>query len=76
VPDGDLRLHKAKNLRIVEASALPQISGIFIILSKYMISEKAAAVIIAEARNTTTGSWNRLPSLAPAANSPARGGTL
>ena len=76
VLDGDFRVRKTKNLRIVDASVFPHIPGTFIVLPIYMISEKAAAVIIADARGDAADSSNLLPSTVPATNSSVRGGIL
>jgi choline dehydrogenase len=46
VLDGDFRVRGVKNLRVVDASVFPKIPGFFIIMSIYMISEKASAVIL------------------------------
>lgn len=50
VLDGDFRVRGVQNLRVVDASAMPKIQGFFIVSSVYMMSEKAADVIIAEAK--------------------------
>jgi choline dehydrogenase len=76
VLDGDFRVRGTKNLRIVDASVFPHIPGTFIVLPIYMISEKAATVIIAEARGAATGGADLMPSTVPATNSSARGGIL
>ena len=49
VLDGDFRVRGARNLRVVDASVFPRIPGTFIVLPVYMISEKAASVIIRDA---------------------------
>jgi len=46
----DFRVHKTRGLRVVDASVFPRIPGFFIASSIYMIGEKAADVILAEAR--------------------------
>lgn len=46
VLDSNFRVRKTKNLRVVDASVFPHIPGYFIVLPIYMISEKAADVII------------------------------
>lgn len=76
VLDGDFRVRNTKNLRIVDASVFPYIPGTFIVLPIYMISEKAAAVIIAEARDAARGDPGLLPSTVPATNSAVRGGII
>ena len=50
VLDGNFRVRGAQGLRVVDSSVFPHIPGTFIVLPIYMISEKAAAVIIADAR--------------------------
>ncbi len=49
VVDGDFRVHGVAGLRVVDASVFPRIPGFFIVSAVYMIGEKAAAVILAEA---------------------------
>jgi choline dehydrogenase-like flavoprotein len=46
VLDGDFRVRNTRNLRVVDASVFPHIPGTFIVLPVYMVSEKAASVII------------------------------
>jgi choline dehydrogenase len=46
VLDGDFRVRGVENLRVVDASVFPKIPGLFIVTSIYMISEKAAKVIL------------------------------
>ena len=50
VLDGNFRVRGAKNLRVVDASVFPRIPGFFIVSSIYMIAEKAADVILADAK--------------------------
>ena len=50
VLDSNFRVRGTKNLRVVDASVFPDIPGYFIVLPIYMISEKAADVIIQDAR--------------------------
>lgn len=50
VVDHRFRVIGTEGLRIVDASVFPRIPGFFIALPIYMISEKAADVIIADAR--------------------------
>jgi choline dehydrogenase len=61
VLDGDFRVRGVKNLRVVDASVFPRIPGFFIIMSIYMISEKASDVILRERRaadrNEAVGPW-------------------
>jgi choline dehydrogenase len=49
VLDSNFRVRGAKNLRVVDASVFPHIPGYFIVLPIYMISEKAADVILRNA---------------------------
>jgi choline dehydrogenase len=49
VVDGDFRVHGVQGLRVVDASVFPRIPGFFIVSAVYMIAEKAAAVILADA---------------------------
>src|SRR5882672_11170728 len=46
----DFRVHGTQNLRVVDASAFPRIPGFFIASAVYMIGEKAAAAVLADAR--------------------------
>ncbi|KAJ6507702.1 hypothetical protein C8R47DRAFT_55345 [Mycena vitilis] len=49
VLDGDFRVRGVVNLRVVDISAWPKVPGWFVTTPTYMISEKAADVIIATA---------------------------
>jgi len=49
VVDGDFKVYGTKNLRVVDASVFPRIPGYFILSAIYMISEKAADVILQDA---------------------------
>ncbi|KAJ5595737.1 CAZyme family AA3, partial [Penicillium hetheringtonii] len=49
VLDADFRVRGVDGLRVVDASVFPKIPGYYIALPIYMISEKAAEVIIADA---------------------------
>ncbi|KAJ5675771.1 CAZyme family AA3 [Penicillium macrosclerotiorum] len=49
VLDSDFRVRGVEGLRVVDASVFPKIPGYYIALPIYMISEKAAEVIIADA---------------------------
>jgi choline dehydrogenase len=51
VVDSRFRVMGTKGLRIVDASVFPRIPGLFIVTPIYMISEKAADVIIEDAAN-------------------------
>jgi len=46
----DFRVHGVSGLRVVDASAFPRIPGFFIACAVYMLGEKAADVIDADAR--------------------------
>jgi choline dehydrogenase-like flavoprotein len=46
----DFKVHRTSGLRVVDASVFPRIPGLFIVSAIYMIAEKAADVIVAEAR--------------------------
>ncbi|MGH7798416.1 MAG: GMC family oxidoreductase [Candidatus Binatia bacterium] len=46
----DFRVHGTRGLRVVDASVFPRIPGFFIASAIYMIGEKAAEVILADAR--------------------------
>jgi choline dehydrogenase len=50
VLDSRFRVRKTEGLRVVDASVFPKIPGYFIVTAIYMISEKAADVIIEDAR--------------------------
>ena len=47
VVDARLRVRGVDGLRVVDASAFPKIPGFYIVTPTYMISEKAADVILA-----------------------------
>jgi choline dehydrogenase len=47
---GDFKVHGTEGLRVVDASVFPRTPGLFIASAIYMIAEKAADVIIAEAK--------------------------
>lgn len=50
VLSSDFRVHGTEGLRVVDASVFPHIPGFFIVSTVYMIGEKAADVILADAR--------------------------
>ena len=52
VLDGNFRVHGVQGLRVVDASVFPRIPGFFIVSAIYMVAEKAASVILAEAAAT------------------------
>jgi choline dehydrogenase-like flavoprotein len=45
----DFRVHGTRGLRVADASVFPRIPGFFIVSAVYMIGEKAADVILADA---------------------------
>jgi choline dehydrogenase len=47
----DFRVHGTEGLRVVDASVFPRIPGFFIVSAVYMIGEKAAEVILADAQS-------------------------
>jgi choline dehydrogenase len=50
VLDSKFRVYGTEGLRVVDASVFPRIPGFFIASAVYMVGEKAAEVILAEAR--------------------------
>jgi choline dehydrogenase len=52
VIDSNFSVHGTRNLRVVDASVFPRIPGYFILMPIYMISQKAADVILATARQS------------------------
>jgi len=52
VLSSDFRVHGTRQLRVVDASVFPRIPGFFILSAVYMIAEKAADVILSDARKT------------------------
>jgi choline dehydrogenase len=53
VLSSDFRVHDTVGLRVVDASVFPRAPGLFIISAVYMIGEKAADVIVADAKRNT-----------------------
>ena len=49
VLSSDFRVHGTQGLRVVDASVFPRIPGFFIVSAIYMIGEKAADAILADA---------------------------
>jgi choline dehydrogenase-like flavoprotein len=56
VVDGDFRVRGVQGLRVVDASVFPRIPGFFIVSAVYMIAEKAAAAVLADAANALAAS--------------------
>jgi choline dehydrogenase-like flavoprotein len=54
VLDSAFRVYGTRGLRVVDASVFPRIPGFFIASSVYMVGEKAADVILADARIAST----------------------
>jgi choline dehydrogenase-like flavoprotein len=50
VLSSDFTVHGTRGLRVVDASVFPRIPGFFVVSAVYMIGEKAADVILADAR--------------------------
>ena len=50
VLDSKFRVRGVKGLRVVDASVFPRIPGFFVVMPIYMISEKAADAILADAK--------------------------
>lgn len=50
VLDSSFRVRGVKGLRVVDASVFPQIPGFFVVMPIYMIAEKAADAILADAQ--------------------------
>ena len=46
----DFKVHHTEGLRVVDASVFPRAPGLFIVSAIYMAAEKAADVIVAEAK--------------------------
>jgi len=49
---GDFKVYGVDRLRVADASAFPRVPGLFIASAVYMIGEKAADVILADAKRT------------------------
>jgi choline dehydrogenase len=49
VLSADFRVHGTQGLRVVDASVFPRIPGFFIVSAVYMMAEKAADAILADA---------------------------
>ena len=46
----DFKVYGTQGLRVVDASVFPRVPGLFIVSAVYMIGEKAAEVIAADAK--------------------------
>jgi choline dehydrogenase-like flavoprotein len=53
VLDSRFNVHGTQGLRVVDASVFPRIPGLFIVSAVYMVGEKAADVILSDARNSS-----------------------
>ena len=53
VLDSNFRVYGTSGLRVVDASVFPKIPGFFIVSSVYMVGEKAADAILADAGDAT-----------------------
>lgn len=53
VLDSEFRVRGVKGLRVVDASVFPRIPGAFPVLPTFVVSEKAADVILKEARGSS-----------------------
>jgi choline dehydrogenase len=51
VLDSSFRVRGVRGLRVVDASVFPRIPGFFVVMPIYMIAEKAADAILADARS-------------------------
>jgi choline dehydrogenase-like flavoprotein len=49
----DFKVHGTEGLRVVDASVFPRVPGLFIVSAIYMIGEKAADVLIADAKKSS-----------------------
>jgi choline dehydrogenase-like flavoprotein len=54
VLSSDFKVKGAENLRVADACVFPRIPGLFVLSSVYMIGEKAADVIIADAQRASS----------------------
>jgi choline dehydrogenase len=50
VLDSSFRVRAVKGLRVVDATVFPRIPGFFVVMPIYMVAEKAAEVILADAQ--------------------------
>jgi choline dehydrogenase len=58
VVDRDFTVHGTRGLRVVDASVFPRIPGFFIASAIYIISEKAADNILADAKKSGGAKWH------------------
>ena len=49
----DFKVHRTEGLRVVDASVFPRAPGLFIVSAIYMMAEKAADAIVADAKRNT-----------------------
>jgi choline dehydrogenase len=63
VLSSDLEVHGTRGLRVVDASVFPRIPGLFIVSAVYMVGEKAADVIIADARRNEPALRTAVPQI-------------
>jgi choline dehydrogenase len=61
VLDSNFKVRGVHRLRVVDASVFPRIPGFFIVCAIYIVGEKAASVIIEEARVTDSGGSEPTP---------------
>jgi choline dehydrogenase len=59
----DLKVHGTTGLRVVDASVFPRIPGLFIISAVYMVGEKAADVILADAARNEPAVRTSVPAI-------------
>jgi choline dehydrogenase len=61
VVDSRFRVHGTHGLRVVDASVFPRIPGFFLACAVYMVSEKAADVIVEDARKASSNNVSLAP---------------
>ncbi len=65
VLDSDFKVRGTRGLRVVDASVFPLIPGFFVASAVYMIGEKAADVILRDAREAAPTAESTLPTADP-----------